>query len=213
VAAMAATPTQPQPRDPGRRWKIHDLANQADVSVGLVHRLFLRLESEKLVQAGGAGPQKTRHVTNPAALLDLWAEEMHDRGVQELRAFRLARDPTAQTSTLSRLLTEAKIDHAVTGAAAAAQVSPFITSVPVTDIWVTEFSALEDVAAATRAEEVREGHNVVFRHAKDDTPLAFRTRRDRTWLADNFRVFLDLRADPRRGREQADRLREDVIGF
>jgi hypothetical protein len=41
----------------------------------------------------------------------------------------------------------------------------------------------------------------------------FRERHDGSWLADIFRIYIDLRADPRRGREQADRLREEVIRF
>jgi len=33
------------------------------------------------------------------------------------------------------------------------------------------------------------------------------------WTANPFRLFLDLRKAARRGREQADRLRQEVIGF
>lgn len=213
LAGKAGVATQALLIDPARPWKIHDLATAADVSVGLVHRLFLRLEREALVETAGAGPQKTRRVTNPAALLDLWAEEMRDRGTRLLRAYRLARDPRSQITTLSRALTEADVKHAVTGAAAAARLAPFVTAVPVTEVWVSELDALEHAANAANAEEVTEGHNVIFRSAKDDAPLAFRKRRDGAWLANTLRVFLDLRADPRRGREQGDRLREEVIGF
>lgn len=199
--------------DPGRPWKVRDLATEAKVSLGLVHRLFLRLEREELVEAEGTGPHKTRRVAHPAGLLDLWAEEMRDRGVRQLRAYRLARDPGAQATTLSRILQEAGIDHAVTGASAAAHLAPFVTAVPVTDVWVSELTDLADAAQAANAEPVTEGHNVIFRSAKDDAPLMFRERHDGTWLADNFRIYLDLRADPRRGREQANRLREEVIRF
>ena len=198
---------------PERPWKVHDLAAAAEVSVGLAHRVLARLEREQLVKAEGAGPQRTRRVTNPTALLDLWAEEMHDRGVKQLRAFRLTRGPHEQARTLSRALAEAKIEHAVSGPAGAAGLAPFITAVPVTDIWVAETVALDDAATAARAEVVQEGHNVVLRQAAGDAPLAFRQKVDDVWTANPFRLFLDLRKDPRRGREQADRLREEVIGF
>ncbi len=200
-------------REPQRRWQVHDLAEAADVSVGLAHRVLARLEREHLVEVEGAGPQRTRRVTNPTALLDLWAEEMRDRGVRQLRAFRLARDPRAQAKTLSRALTEANIEHAVTGPAGAARLAPFITAIPVTDIWVADTVALNDVAAVARAEVVQDGHNLVLRQATGDAPLALRNKVDDVWTANPFRLFLDLRQDPRRGREQADRLREEVIGF
>jgi hypothetical protein len=200
-------------REPQRKWQVHDLANAADVSVGLAHRVLARLERDQLVRVEGAGPKRTRRVENPTALLDLWAEEMRDRGVKQFRAFRLARDPRSHSKTLSRALAEAKIEHAVTGRAGAARLAPFITAIPVTDIWVADTVALNDVAAAARADVVHEGHNVVLRQAAGDAPLAFRKKVDDVWTANPFRLFLDLRQDPRRGREQADRLRDEVIGF
>jgi hypothetical protein len=60
---------------------------------------------------------------------------------------------------------------------------------------------------------VADGHNVEFLQAKDDTPLAFREQAAGVWVASRFRVYADLRRDPRRGREQADHLRQEVIGF
>jgi len=199
--------------EPQRRWQVHDLAKAADVSVGLAHRVLARLEREQLVEVEGVGPKRTRRVERPAALLDLWAEEMRDRRIKQVRAFRLARDPRAQAKTLSRALAEAKIEHAVTGSAGAARLAPFITAIPVTDIWIADTVALVDIAAAVRADVVHEGHNIILRQATGDGPLAFRTNVDDVWTANPFRLFLDLRQDPRRGREQADRLREEVIGF
>lgn len=199
--------------EPNREWKVQDLAERGGVSAALAHRLLVRLEREKLVQARGAGPHRTRSVTNPSALLDLWAEEMRDRGLRQARGFRLARDPRGQAKTLSRLLVEAGIAHAITGAAGAALLAPFITAIPVVDVWVTETATLDDALDDVRAERVQDGHNVVLRQVHGDGPLAFRQRVQAVWVASPFRLFRDLRQDPRRGREQADRLREEVIGY
>lgn len=200
-------------RAPERKWQVHELAGAATVSVGLAHRVLTRLEREQLVEVEGAGPKRTRRVANPTALLDLWAEEMRDRGVKQLRAFRLARDPRAQAKTLSRLLAEAHIEHAVTGPAGVAALAPFITAIPVTDIWIADTVALDDVVAAAQAESVHNGHNIMLRQATGNAPLVFRQKADDVWTANPFRLFFDLRQDPRRGREQADRLRKEVIGF
>jgi len=213
LTGKAGVAAQALLHEPQRRWQVHDLANAANVSVGLAHRVLARLERENLIEVEGGGPKRTRRVENPSALLDLWAEEMRDRGVRQLRAFRLARDPRAQAKTLSRSLTEAKIEHAVTGPAGAARLAPFITAIPVTDIWVTDTVPLNDVVVAAHAEVVQDGHNIVLRQVAGDAPLEFRTKVDDVWTADPLRLFLDLRQDPRRGREQADRLRHEVIGF
>ncbi|TAN22887.1 MAG: hypothetical protein EPN30_08065 [Actinomycetota bacterium] len=199
--------------EPLQRWQIQDLAKVADVSVGLAHRVLARLERENLVEVEGAGPKRTRRLKNPTALLDLWGEEMRDRGVKQLRAFRLARDPRAQAKILSHALAAANFEHAVTGPAGAARLAPFITAIPVTDIWVADTVTLTDVVAAVRADVVQDGHNILVRQVSGDAPLAFRQKVDDVWTVNPFRLFLDLRHDPRRGREQADRLRKEVIGF
>jgi len=110
-------------------------------------------------------------------------------------------------------LGRAGIDHALTGPAAASLVAPFITAVPVAEVWVTATAAPEELYDGAQADPVTDGQNVVFLQAKDDTPLAFREKKKGLWLANRFRLYADLRRDPRRGREQAEDLRREVIGF
>lgn len=213
LTGKAGVAAQALLREPQRKWQVHDLAKEADISVGLAHRVLVRLERENLLEVEGAGPKRIRQVGNPSALLDLWAEEMRDRGVRRLRAFRLGRDPRAQAKILSRALTEAKIEHAVSGPAGAARLAPFVTAIPVADIWVADTLPLNEVAAAAQAEVVQEGHNILLRQVPGDAPLAFRAKVDDVWTVDPFRLFFDLRQEPKRGREQADQLRKEVIRF
>jgi len=197
---------------PDRAWHVKDLAQEGKVSAGLAHRVLARLENEGLVTAEGTGPNRVRTLTNPAALLDLWAEENVER-VTRTAAHILAQTPRQVVGKVGGNLGRANIDHALTGAAAATLVAPFITAVPVVDVWVTATAGPEELADATRADLVTDGQNVVFLQAKDDAPLAFREKRNGLWLANRFRLYADLRRDPRRGREQADNLRREVIGF
>ncbi len=57
------------------------------------------------------------------------------------------------------------------------------------------------------------GHNLILANAEADVPLAFRIEQDGLSVVNPFRLYLDLRREPRRGREQAERLRKEVIGF
>jgi hypothetical protein len=212
LAGKAGLAAQALMREPQRRWTIQEIAKVSRASTALVHRLLVRLEHDELVVAAGAGPHKTRRVVRPGTLLDLWVEEMKDRGVRQVRTYRLARDPVAQITSLSRLLDEAGIEHAVSGAAAAMRMAPFATAVPVTEVWLAEGRELE-AAEVVGAEHVTDGHNLILKTARDDVPLAFRHRHAGVWLADALRVYLDVSADPKRGREQAAHLRQEVIGF
>ncbi len=196
----------------GRHWQVQDLAEEARVSDGLVHRVLVRLEAENLVASDGAGNRRYRYVTDPSALLDVWAEEDRHRP-ERTRAFVLAQGPRQLAVLVGRSLAARGFDHALTGAAAASFVVPFITAVPVAEVWVTAGTAPGRLPDAVGGEPADTGYNVVFLQARDDTTLAFRDQTAGLWLANRFRLYADLRRDPRRGQEQAAHLRREVIGF
>jgi hypothetical protein len=197
---------------PDRVWTVRGLADEADIATGLAHRVLVRLEKEGIVAVEGAGPRRVRRVTNPTALLDLWAEEQVNRPRRTL-GHLLAQTPQQLVERLGTNLDRAGIDYAVTGAAGASQLAPFVTAIPVTEVWVAATAAREELLQGAGAEPVTEGQNLVLLQEKDDTALAFRERAKGVWIANRFRLFADLRRDPRRGREQADYLRQEVIGF
>lgn len=198
--------------DPQRAWGVTDLANEAQVSAGLAHRVLARLEAEGIVAVEGTGPNRVRHVTNPTALLDLWAEETVESPLRTL-GHLLAQTPQQLIERLGNNLDASGIAYALTGAGAASIVAPFVTAVPVVEVWAKATAAPEELSQAAQIERVTEGQNVVVLQAKDDGPLAFREKTNGVWLANRFRLYADLRRDPRRGREQADHLRQEVIGF
>ena len=196
---------------PDREWKVQDLAAEARISAAFAHRVLARLDREALTEKRGAGPTRIRRLTNPTALLDLWAEENNDRAVERTLIYRLARDPKQLSGIVSRKLTDASIEHAITGAAAASCVAPFVTAVPITEVWVAAYIAIDDAVSAIGGDVVESGHNLVFVQTPGDAPLAFRRKIDGFWAVNLMRLYYDLRRDPRRGREQADRLRQEII--
>lgn len=198
--------------DVERSWHVSDLAQQCGVSAGLAHRVLRRLEDEGVVAADGAGPRKARRLSNPAALLDLWAEEHHDRPTRR-PVFLLAQTTDQRIDILCEGLETAVVDYALTGAAAAARIAPFVTSVPVAEVWLSSRTATSELCEQLGATPVESGPNVVLLQERDDAPLAFRTRESGVWTANVFRIYVDARRDPQRGREQSDHLRREVIGF
>jgi hypothetical protein len=197
---------------PERTWQVTDLARAAQISNSLAHRVLARLDGEGITTAERSGPERVRRVTNPAALLDLWTEESAERPVRT-SGYLLAQTPRQLLQRLGENLEGGRIDYAMTGSGAASIVAPFITAVPVVEVWAEVTAAPDDLASAAQMERVTDGPNVAFLQLKDDGPLAFREKADDLWLVNRFRLYPDLRRDPRRGREQADRLREEVIGF
>ena len=198
--------------NPERAWRIKDLAERTAVSSGLVHRVLARLETEDIVSTSGAGPHRTRCVTYPTALLDLWVEENVDKPVRT-RGYLLAQTPQQLINQVGAGLNGAGIDYALTGAAAASIIAPFVTTIAVTEVWVAAATDPQDFFDDTTVTPVSEGQNITFLQAATDAPLAFRQQSGGLWIANKFRLYADLRRDTRRGIEQADYLRREVIGF
>ena len=195
-----------------KEWRVRDLAKETGISVGLAHRVLARLEDEGIVTSEGAGPRQVRRVPNPAALLDLWTEEQDERRLQT-PGYLLARAPRELIRRLGDNFAHAEIEYALTGAAGSSLVAPFVTAVPVVELWVSPTAAPEELHAGAGTQPVEHRHNVIFLQARNDDTLAYRERADDLWVANRFRLYADLRRDPRRGREQAEHLRNEVIGF
>jgi DNA-binding Lrp family transcriptional regulator len=212
LSGKAAVAAQALLLQPNRAWQVHDLAKEARISPALAHRILARLEAEGIVATEGSGPNRVRRVKNPAVLLDLYAEENEPAAIRT-PTYLLARTPQELVTGLATNLERAGIGYAVTGAAAASLVAPFITAIPITEVWVTTKKAREELCDGAHAKPVTDGANIVFLQTKGDTPLVLRERTKELWLVNRFQLYTDLRRDPRRGREQADHLRQEVIGF
>lgn len=198
--------------EPQRRWRVQDLADRAGISNGLAHRVLRRLENDGLVRAQGTGPNRFRRVFDRTALFDLWIEENVDRPIIQ-RGFALTQSPRQLIKQIGANLARAGTEYAITGAAAASLIAPFVTALPVVDIWVQETADLDELLPAIGVETVTDGQNIVFMQGKDDVALTFRGEQDGVWVPNKFRLYADLLRDPRRGAEQAAHLREEVIGF
>lgn len=212
LAGKAGVAAQALLLRPGHDWRVQELARDAGVSVGLAHQVLARLEEEAVVITEGAGPRRTRRVANPTALLDLWAEEHRDR-LRETHGYMLAQTPQQIIRLMSTRLAGAGVDYALTGAAGASLVAPFVTALPVLALWIPATLDPEDLWRLTEASPAEDGHNITFLQADGDAGLVFREQVAEAWIANRFRLYVDLLDDPRRGREQADNLRREVIGF
>ena len=210
---MGEAPTRPVLQAVSQGW-LHTLAQTAQVSPGLAHRVLQRLESDGIVASSGAGPGKVRRVADPTALLDVWAEETRDLDVVRTAAFRFARTPRELVWQVASSLDTQGIVHAVTGDAAAALLAPPAVPSPVVQLWLAASVPIADALRTTGADPTDREHNVVLRQVRDDLPLAFRTKTpEGIWTVNPARLYFDLRSDDAAGREQADQIRREVLRF
>ena len=200
--------------DPAREWKVTDLAVEGRASLGAAQNTVVSLESEGLLQRSGRGPATRRRVTDPAGLLDHYARDAAADRKVTARGFLLNNGAQETMRSVSqRLMTETPGIRAwFTGIAAAQLLAPHVTAVRTFEVWVTTPHRADVILSAMGALPVDEGANLVVMRGHKGV-LVGSDYCERVHRVSVFRMYADALVDPARGEEQADHLRETVIGF
>jgi len=200
--------------DTAREWKVSDLAAEGNASLATAQKTVVALESESLLERSGRGPATRRRVTDAGALLDRYARDsIADRKVVA-RGFVLNDGALQTMRAASRRLAAAEQNAQAwfTGVAAAQLVAPHVTTVRTFEAWVTTSGRQDIVLEALGAMPVEEGANLVVMRGHPSVCVGSEYRNGIP-VVSIFRMYADALADPARGEEQADHLRETVIGF
>jgi hypothetical protein len=233
VDGQEVIPTPPQPtrldlgggasvvavemlQHPSAGFRVTELAAAVHSSPATVQRVFHGLESEGLLVASGRGPQKVRRLMDDSgsALLERYATDAPRDRRRAIRLRVLGDAPDDVIATVAHGLDSDHIKYALTGSVAAALEALAVTGVqfPV-EFWVNGPCSADALAKAVGGIASEEAPNVVFWRAGSRGPMVGTRVIDGVRRASPFRVYADLLADPRRGKEQAAYYRESVIGF
>jgi hypothetical protein len=107
-----------------------------------VNRVCLRPPATPSGSSGARASARPHWFVTGNHQLDLWAEENVDRPLRTL-AHVLTRTPNELLNELGGNLTRGHVDYALTGAAGDSLVAPFITGVPVAELWVAAGASSE----------------------------------------------------------------------
>jgi hypothetical protein len=195
-----------------REWKVTDAAAGAKVSLGTAQSVLVALESEGLARRVGTGPATTRRLTDPGGLLDRYARDAAaDRKVLA-RAYVLDDGPEQTMRTVCERLSAADLSAAFTGVGAAHLLAPHLSAIRHYELWVTSPHRADHWLKSMDASSVTEGANLVLLRGPRST-LVGSERDNGIRRASVFRIYADCLQDPARGEEQAEHLRDTVIGF
>ncbi|RYZ90501.1 MAG: hypothetical protein EOP06_07845 [Proteobacteria bacterium] len=155
---------------PGMPWSIHELANRSRVSPTLAHRVLTRLEDARLVTSKGFGPEKTRILSDPAALAEIWSEE--DKPLAPiLQGYIYGSSPEIIVKKFQHAFQSHPL--AAGGILAANSYEPILTKVPYPiRIWIPGdfiLGWLDEVGF----EKTTEGHNIELCQAPYDPWLTY----------------------------------------
>lgn len=193
---------------------VKELAKEALVSSATASQMLTELERFDWLDSRGQGPNKERHLREPAALLDAWVKQLSLIRPPTLRRYYV---PIIKTDKLLEHVGDVFASHAVEYAisyeAAAQSYTPFLSSVSQVRCRLLFGPASDAAIAELGARVVSEGANLVIIEAKSPGELLFRERMGGIWLASPIQVYLDLLCSEGRAKEMAEHLRRERIGF
>ncbi len=190
-----------------RSWRLEELARAASVSLGHVHNVVKRLDDLEWVERGRDG----RIALQKAAdLLDAWREE-HSYRASGLSAFVApVGDKRRVMEGLARQATALSLPYAFTLHAGASLIGP---QVRVSTVHCYVGGDQEPLARALGLQPV-EGEGTVYLLAPYDPGVFYApVIKGGLRVVSLPQLYVDLYRYERRGREQADKLRRDAMGF
>jgi hypothetical protein len=187
--------------------RISDLADSCDMTPGGVHWVVSLLQDKGFVERDD---KKRVVLTRPGDLLDAWAEAWSmDRNRRRI-FFSLERTPGSLMRSVADAALGTGTVHAFTLLAGASKVAPHVRF---NDVWV--YIAEEEGAWGRDLDlqPVDGGGNLVMLEPYDKGVFMDLQVVDGMRVVSNVQLYVDLYNHPGRGREQAEFLRERVLGY
>jgi hypothetical protein len=190
-----------------RNWRLEELGRAAEVSLGHAHNVVKRLEEVEWVERSAAGRFRLH---KPGELLDAWRDAYNYR-VNPMAAFVApVGDKRRVMEGLARQAGALGVPYAFTLHAGASLVGPQVR-VPTVQCYVG--GDPEPVARALGLQPV-EGEGTVYLMTPYDQGVFFAPlTKGGLRVVCLPQLYVDLYRHERRGREQADKLRRDAMGY
>ena len=190
-----------------RSWRLEELGRAAQVSLGHAHNVVKRLEELEWVERSAAGRFRLQ---KPGELLDAWREEYTYRANPMSAFVAPVSDKRRLMESLARQANTLGVPYAFTLHAGASLVGPQVR-VPTVHCYVG--GDPEPLARAVGLQPV-EGEASVYLMTPYDLGVFYAPlTKGGLRVVSLPQLYVDLYHHERRGREQADKLRRDALGF
>ena len=196
---------------------VNDLAQLAMVSPATASQVLSELELFDWAVSRGQGPSKQRHLSEPGALLDAWAQQLALARPLSLQRYYVPGIAGTNADNLlarvSKAFDASDAAYAISHEAAAQRYAPFLSSVSQVRARLMMDARAKLAIAELDARVVSEGANLAIIEARSPGELLFRELIGDVWLASPVQVYLDLLRGEGRAKEMAEHLRKERLGF
>jgi hypothetical protein len=191
---------------PERRWKLLDLAAAAQVSLGQAHKVKQALLNQEFIDTD---PKRRLFLKDPAGLLNAWRETYRYEKNKTLSLFALDKLPVIEEKVRQYCDTR-KIRYALTLFSGAEKLAPFVRSSLAAFYML---GAPEELVQTLQLKPVDSGANILLFSPYDAGVFYGLQEGQGFQIVSTIQLYLDLYSYGSRGREQAEFLREKLLGF
>ena len=188
-----------------------DLAALAATSTYTVSQTMQELERQDWVESVGKGPTQRRRLRAPADLLDAWATAWQQRREAVTRCYAYASHPAGIVDTMIERLSGHE-NWAITGAAAANTVLPYLTRVDRVEIIIPPGTS-DGWTRDLKLSRAEKGSNVILIERKGASLMFLNKHPERkdSFFASPFVQYLDLLDNYGRNQDLANEYRHRVL--
>ena len=188
-------------QNPKRTWKIEELVKEANVSLGQTYKVTEKLVKENYIEKNRGAIK----LINPGELLDEWVKDYNFTEQSSISYYCPIKNQVQIYSELKKIPRDL---YALTLGSGVQFIAPSVRS---SDIYLYTGGKNDKIIQKLQLKPVEFGGNVYLITPKDlgvffDTQLI-----EGLTIVSNIQLFLDLYNYPKRGREQAEFLREKVM--
>jgi len=189
--------------NPGKKWKIKELAVESGVSLGQASNVKRVLFDREFI----SGKRGGFSLEDPLALLREWAEN-YDYRKNDIQEFYSLKSVTDIENSLAAYCNKNNIQYALTGLSGAARIEPVVrykkAMAYAADLADEAFSALS-------LKEVKSGGNLLLFTPYDDGVFYGSSKVDEIWVASDIQLYIDLQGFRGRGEEAAAVIFERIV--
>ena len=189
--------------NPGKDWKIKELAGESSVSLGQASNVKKILQDRELLSRKRGGFS----LEQPGSLLREWAEN-YDYRKHRIQEFYSLMSIMDIEKAFAAYCNKNKVPYALTGLSGAARIAPVVrynkAMVYAADIPEVAFSELS-------LKMVKSGGNLLLINPYEDGVFYGSSRADDIQVASKIQLYLDLKGVRGRGEEAAEMLFEKIV--
>jgi len=193
--------------EPSEKWTIQSLSEKSEVSLGYAHRVVEKLKDKKFLERNN---NYKLILMDKSRLLDIWRDNYTFKSNKIYSYYTFEKNKNALFNKIKKISRSISSQYALTLHSGAAFIAPYVRY---TDVHLYIKSNMEEWIQKLDLRPVESGANIYLIKPYDEGVMQNLQTIKENKIVSNIQLYLDLYSYPKRGREQAEKIREEKINF